>query len=121
MWARLFTLALLFSSVLAIVVDKRAAPGMSFGFCSFRQSDRFSPKSTSLSDSLLLTEAQPAVPAGQPPRTCNRIPRLESCHRIVCIRVTSLAALRSAVAGTNPKIVQVSGIITGGDDYLCFC
>ena len=32
--------------------------------------------------------------------------------------VTSLAALRSAVAGTDPKIIQVSGIITGGNTSL---
>lgn len=29
-------------------------------------------------------------------------------------RVTTLAALRAAVLGTSPKIVKISGIITGG-------
>jgi hypothetical protein len=30
------------------------------------------------------------------------------------LSVTTLAALRSAVTGASPKIVKVSGIITGG-------
>ncbi|KAI0784679.1 pectin lyase-like protein [Abortiporus biennis] len=34
------------------------------------------------------------------------------------VTVTSLAALRSAVTGASPKIVQVSGIITGDGDTI---
>ncbi|KAK7692156.1 hypothetical protein QCA50_003775 [Cerrena zonata] len=82
MWARLFTTALLVSSVLAIVVDKRAAPvDQLVGFAT--------------------QNGGTTGGAGGPTTT-----------------VTSLAALRSAVTGASPKIVQVSGIITGDGEVV---
>ncbi|KAI0074407.1 pectin lyase-like protein [Panus rudis PR-1116 ss-1] len=82
MWSRLFTVALLFTAVFGIVIDKRAAPvNQLVGFATLNGGTTGG--------------------AGGPTTT-----------------VTSLAALRSAVAGTNPKIVQVSGIIQGDGDVV---